>query len=77
MREVPGSFGIDTQIFTPHSTRIGSSTAVHKLSMPWQEILKTEQLSNVGKFSTYIFREIEDSLGLDNQQLMYINVKWC
>ena len=77
MREVTGNFGIDTQIFKRHSTRVASSTATHKLRMPFQEILKRDQWSNVCTFSTYIFRKIEGWLDLDNQQLMYNGVKWC
>ena len=63
-----GNSGIDTEIFKPHSTRVTSNSLAYKLGMPLQEVLKRGQWSNVGTFFTYYFREIEDSLDLDEQQ---------
>ena len=37
----------------------------YKLGMPLQEVLKSGQWSNAGTFFTYYFREIKDSLDLD------------
>ena len=63
-----GNSGIDTEIFKPHSTRLASNSAAYKLGMLLQEVLKRGQWSNAGTFFTYYFREIEDSLDLDEQQ---------
>ena len=60
--------GIDTEIFKPHSTRVAPNSAVYKLGMPLQEVLKRGQSLNEGAFFTYYFRENEDSLDLDDQQ---------
>ena len=68
VKEVMGNSGIDTEIFKPHSTRVASNSAAYKLGMPLQEVLKRGQWSNAGTFFTYYFREIEDSLDLDEQQ---------
>ena len=68
VKEVMGNSGIDTEIFKPHSTRVASNSAAYKLGMPLQEVLKRGQWSNAGTFFTYYFREIEDSLDLDDQQ---------
>ena len=65
---VMGNSGIDTEIFKPHITRVASNSAAYKWGMPLQEVLKRGQWSNVGTFFTYYFREIEDSLDLDEQQ---------
>ena len=63
-----GKFCKDIEIFKPHSTRVASNSAAYKLGMPLQEVLKRGQWSNAGTFFTYYFREIEDSLDLDDQQ---------
>ena len=63
-----GNSGIDTEIFKPDSTRVASNSEGYKLGMPLQEVLKRGQWSNAGTFFTYYFREIEDSLDLDEQQ---------
>ena len=68
VKEVMGNSGIDTEIFKPHSTRVASNSAAYKLGMPLQEVLKRGQWSNAGTFFTYYFKEIEDSLDLDEQQ---------
>ena len=68
VKKVMGNSGTDTEIFKPHSTRIASNSAAYKLGMPLQEVLKRGQCSNEGTFFTYYFREIEDSLDLDEQQ---------
>ena len=62
-----GNSGIDTEIFKPHSTRVASNSAAYKLGMPLQELLKRGQWST-GTFFTYYFREIEESLDLDEHQ---------
>ena len=59
---------IDTEIFKAHSTRVASNNVVYKLGMPLQEVLKRGQWLNAGTFFTYYFREIKDSLDLDQQQ---------
>ena len=68
VKELMGNSGRDTEIFKPHSTRVASNSTVCKLGMPLQELLKRGQWSNAGTFFTYYFREIENSLGLDEQQ---------
>ena len=68
MKEVMGNSGIDTEIFKPHSTRVASNSSAYKLGMPLQEVLKRGKWSNAGTLFTYYFREIEDSLDLDEQQ---------
>ena len=45
-----------------------SNSAAHKLGIVLQEVLKRGQWSNAGTFFTYYFREMEDSLDLDEQQ---------
>ena len=68
VKEVMENSGIDTEIFKSHSTWVASNSTAYKLGMPLQEVLKKGQWSNVGTFFTYYFREIEDSLDLDEQQ---------
>ena len=68
VKEVMGNSGIDTEIFQPHSTRVASNSAVHKLGMSLQEVLQRGEWSNASTFFTYYFRKIEDSLNLDEQQ---------
>ena len=68
VKEVIRNSGIDAEIFKPHSTRVASNSAAYKLGMPLQEVLKRGQWSNAGTFFTYYFREIKDSLDLDEQQ---------
>ena len=68
VKKVMGNSGIDTEIFKPHSTRVASNSAAYKLGMPLQEVLKRGQWSNADTFFTYYFREIEDSLDLDERQ---------
>ena len=68
VKEVMGSSGMDIEIFKSYSTRVASNSAGYKLGMPLQEVLKRGQWSNAGTFFTYYFREIEDSLDLDEQQ---------
>ena len=63
-----GNSGIDTEIFKAHSTRVASNSAANKLGMQLQEVLKRGQWSNAGTFFIYYFREIEESLDLDEQQ---------
>ena len=59
---------MDIEIIKSHSTRVASNSSGYKLGMPLQEVLKRGQWSNAGTFFTYYFREIEDSLDLDEQQ---------
>ena len=40
VQELMGNSGIDTEIFKPHSTRVASNSAVYKLGLPLQEVLK-------------------------------------
>ena len=54
-------------IVKPHSTRVASNSAAYKLGMSLQEVLKRGP-PNAGTFFTYYFREIEDSLDLEEQQ---------
>ena len=61
-----GNSGIE--IFKPHSTRVASNSAAYKLGMLLQEVLKRRQWSNAGTFFVYYFREIENSLDLDEQE---------
>ena len=61
-----GNSGIDTEIFQPHSTRVGSNSAAYKLGILLQEVLKRGQWSNAGTFFIYYFRVIKDLL--DEQQ---------
>ena len=68
VEEVMGNSGIDTEIFKPRSARVASNSAAYKLGMSLQEVLKRGLWSNAGTFFTYYFREIEDSLDLDEQQ---------
>ena len=63
-----GNSGITAEIFNPDSTRVASNSAAYKLGIPLQEVLKTGKWANAGTFVTYYFREIEDSLDLDEQQ---------
>ena len=42
--------------------RVASNSAVYKLGMPSQEVLKTGQWSNADTFFTYYFGKIEDLL---------------
>ena len=63
-----GNSGITAEIFNPYSSRVASNSAAYKLGIPLQEVLKTGKWSNAGTFFTYYFREIEDSLDLDEQQ---------
>ena len=60
--------GIVTEIFKHHCTRVTSNIATYKLGMPLQEVLKRGQWSNTVTFFTYCFREIEESLDIDDQQ---------
>ena len=50
VKEVTANSGIDTDIFKPHSTRVGSNSAAHKLGMPLKEVLKRGQWSNTGTY---------------------------
>ena len=68
VKEVMGNSGIDTEIFKPHSTRVASNSAAYKLGVLLQEVLKRGMWSHAGTFFRYYFREIEDSLDLDEQQ---------
>ena len=68
VKKVMGNSGIDTKIFKPHSTRVASNSAAYRLGMSLQEVLKRGRWSNAGTFFTHYFREIEDSLDLDEQQ---------
>ena len=68
VEEVMENSGIDTETLKPHSTRVAPNSAVYKLGMPLQETLKRGQWLNEGTFFTHYFKEIEDSLDLDDQQ---------
>ena len=68
VKEVMGNSGIDTEIFKPRNTRVALNSAAYKLGMPLQEVLKRGQWLNESTFFTYYFREIEDSLDLEDQQ---------
>ena len=48
-------------------TRVASNSAAYKLGMLLQDVLKRGMWSNAITFFTYYFREIEDSLDLDEQ----------
>ena len=76
-KEVMGNSGIDIEIFKPHSTRVASNSAAYKLGMPLQEVLKRGQWSNAGTFFTsYYFREIEDSLEDNPMRPFSLSTKW-
>ena len=48
-------------------TSVASNSAAYKLGMLLQEVLERRMWSNAITFFTYYFREIEDSLDLDEQ----------